>query len=143
MKRILLVAVPLVAAFALWLAGRAPTEYVLSEACRRFQAERRDAYGALTLRIVPLEQRALQGDKPPELDALRKQRDKALRSPKTLHLRGWRVLLVPATARKPLPAEDDRVALRFDPSHPADPPPLRGAMEAWLRPEGVLARLFG
>jgi hypothetical protein len=136
-----LIAVPLMAALALWLAGRAPTEYVLTEECRRFQEERRNEYGALTLRIAPLEER---GREPtPELAALRKQREKGVRATKVIALRGWRVVLVPATARKPVPEDDERIALTFDPSRPGDPPPLRGAMEAWIRPEGLLARLFG
>ena len=39
--------------------------------------------------------------------------------------------------------ERERIAVTFDPSRRGDPPPLRGAMEAWIRPEGLLARLFG
>lgn len=123
----------LLLAGALYLAGRAPTAYFLEKELDRYHKEERlPRYTLLAFHIA----RAEKG----ELPDLRVQMEQFLRETKTLEVRGWEIVLVPPGARPP--GQDYRIKARHDPSAPADPPQLKGPMEAWARPRGWLARLF-
>jgi hypothetical protein len=137
MKRLpwLAAGLALVAA-GLWLAGRAPSRYVLERECAAYHEQRRSRYQLVTLDIG-----RAQADKDPGVAALTRERDELLRETKRITIRGWEVLLVPAGAPRPAPG-DFVVAGRFDASEPRDPAPLRGGIEAWIAPRGRLARLF-
>jgi hypothetical protein len=119
-------------AAGLYLAGRAPSEYVLGKELARYHESRRERFTLLSFHIARAEK--------DELPELRQQMDQFLRATKTDTIRGWEVVLVPAGAR--LPGQGYRIAVRKDVSIPSDPPQLKGPMEAWTKPVGWLARLF-
>lgn len=134
MRRILwLAAGLLLLAAGLYLAGREPSVYFLEREIERYhEEERRPRYTLLAFHAA----RAEKG----ELPDLRLQMEQFLRETKILALRGWEVVLVPSGARPP--GQDYRIRARHDASAPADPPQLKGPVEAWVRPRGWLARLF-
>ena len=143
MKRVLLVvAVAVVILGVLWLFGQAPSRYVLEEECKRFQQERREDDGRLTLRIDKLERELLQG-KPPttNLAGLKRMREQIQRTPRRTSIRGWEVLLIPTGAPRPDP-ENYLVYGRRDPSQPGDPARLRGEFAIWIQPSGGIAKLL-
>jgi hypothetical protein len=119
-------------ATGVYLAGRAPSAYVLEKECERYHERRRDRLNLIAFHIARADKDAL-----PDL---RRQMDDLLRETKTVDIRGWEVVLVPAGARAPGPPYT--LGARVDPSAPPDPPPLKGPMEAWITPRGFLARLF-
>ena len=133
MRRILwLLAGLALLAGGLYLGGRAPGEYMIEQEMGRCQETRRERYTLLAFHLA-------QG-KRDDLPELRQQVDALLRETKTVRVRGWEVVLVPPGARAP--GQGYRLALRKDVSIPADAPQLKGAMEAWTKPVGWLARLF-
>ena len=142
MKRVLLfVAVMAVILGVLWLLGNAPSAFVLEEECKRFQKERRERDGALTVRIAKLEEEALMGKPPVEsLIGLKRERDGIDRATRRTSMRGWDVILIPAGAARPDPG-DFLIHGRIDVSSRADPARLRGEMEVWIQPSGGLAKL--
>lgn len=133
MRRFLLLVLGLaLVAAGVYLAGRAPSAYVLERECEQLHRQRRERYTLLSFHI------ARSG---PEARAdLQRQVDELLRETKTVEIRGWDVVVVPAGARAP-GAGYSRAA-RIDPSIPPDPPALKGPMEVWTRPRGLLARIF-
>ncbi len=143
MKRFLFVTATATVIFGvLWLFGQAPSRYVLDEECKRFQQQRREDYGRLTVRIAKLEQELVQtGRRDPELDALKQTRDAIARVPHEMSMRGWEVLLIPAGAPRPDP-EDYLVCGRYDASRPGDPARLRGGFAIWIQPSGGIAKLL-
>jgi hypothetical protein len=108
---------------------------VLERECAAYQEQRRQRYQVLTFEIGRAEHRR------EDATDLKRERDELLLGTKRTEIRGWEIVLVPAGAARPAP-RDFAVALRFDPSEPKDPAPLKGAMEAWIAPRGWLARLF-
>ena len=124
----------------LWLWGRAPTAYVMEAECRRFQEDRRRIDAELGDAIARREADLLQGGVPAaDLEKLRRRRVELYRATRAEDVRGWRVLIIPATAERPDPA-DYLVAGTWNPTGPLDPPQLRGAMDVWLAPRNWLAR---
>lgn len=116
----------------LYLAGRAPSAYVLEKEFQSYHEERRQRYTLLSFHIARAEK--------DEVPDLRRELDEFLRRTKTIEIRGWEIVLVPAGARPP--GQEHRLRLREDPSVRSDPPQLKGPMEAWARPKGPLARVF-
>jgi len=124
----------------LWLLGRAPSDYALEQLCADFQADRVRVVTLLRYEIGRLESALRPGQAAgPELRALRQRRDQIHARTRTLEVRGWEILILPAGVAHP-PAEDFIVAGEFDPSRRTDPAPLQGSMEVWIRPRGRLAR---
>ncbi len=133
MRRLLWLAAGLaLLATGVYLAGRAPSAYVLEKECERYHERRRERFTLLAFHIA----RADAGAVPD----LRRQMDEFLRETKRTDIRGWEVVLVPAGARAP--GAGFTLAVRLDPSAPPDPPPLKGPMDAWIAPRSSLARLF-
>ena len=143
MKRALLVIATATVIFGvLWVFGQAPSSYVLDEECKRFQQERREDDGRLTVRIAKLEQELIQtGRSDPELYALKRKRDGIARAPRKLSMRGWDVLLIPVGAARPDP-EDYLKCGSYDASRPRDPARLRGGFRIWIQPSGGIAKLL-
>lgn len=130
------------AGLLVWLFGRAPTRYVLERECARYQEERVAEALRLGREIALLETALARGEEPdPALGRLRAERERLYRAHRKLSVRGWEVVLLPEGADRPAP-EGYLVTGRCDPSRPSDPPPLRRAMELWIRPAGGLARLL-
>ncbi len=126
------IALPVTLVVAVWVVGRAPSKFVLEEACRTFQEERR--YGDLVFRQSS--QDVGSAVTPQQKDLLYKL--EILRI-KTLHKGAWEVLLIPPGAIRP-----DRAGFyaagKYDPSTLKDSPLLRGEMEIWVAPKGWCAR---
>lgn len=116
----------------LWLAGRAPSTFVLEKECERYHETRRERYTLLSFHIARADKDAV-----PDL---RRQMDELLRETKRTDVRGWEIVIVPAGARAP--GAGHTLATRLDPSVPPDPPPLKGPMEVWIAPRGWLAKAF-
>jgi len=129
-------------ALGLWLAGRAPGSYFLEEECRRFHDER-----VRQLTRIRFEEARLEHDRRQGLDVaggiarLDAERESLLRTPRTLRVRGWEIVLLPPGATSPAPG-DFLVAGHFDPSRRGDPAELIGPIEVWIAPRSALARLF-
>ena len=141
MKRWIAAALVAVALLAGWFVGRAPSNYALEELCRQFQADRVRVATLLRYEIGRLESALRPGQEPgPDLRELRGKRDALHARTRTLEVRGWEVLLLPAGAPRPLPA-DYIVAGTFEVSSVTDPIALRGPTEVWMRPRGRLARI--
>ena len=133
MKRLLLVASALAAAaVALWLLAGPPRDYFLRQECGRFLETRRARYQQL--RFQRARSAAAAGA---EID---RQSEQMLKETRAFTVRGWEVVLVPPGA--PAPGGGYVLRLRYDPSEPADPAPVRGVMHVWVRPTTWLARLF-
>lgn len=125
----------LLAAGGLWLFGRAPSRYALEQVCRRYQDERmREEH-----RFQRESGQLLADGRAEDLPALRAAHERYLLGHKRLEMGGWTVLLVPPGATPPAVAGFHRAA-GHDPSLPDDAPHLRGEMEIWLAPRGLLAR---
>ena len=143
-RRLLLIplAVLVLGGVALWLAGRAPADYVLKQECRRFHRERTERYRTLTWEIGRKERAQQEGaDVTAELARLRGEREELLAESRTRRIRGWEVVFLPPGTRRPS-AGGFLVAARIDPSTTKEPSPLRGEIEAWIAPRGGLARLL-
>jgi hypothetical protein len=130
--RKLWIALPAALIVAVWAAGRAPSQFVLEEACRTFHEERR--HQELVFRQASEEVGS--AVTPQQTDALRKL--ELLRT-KMLHKGAWEVLLIPPGAVRPDPA-GFYTAGKYDPSTHEDAPLLRGEMEIWIAPKGWCAR---
>ena len=115
-------------ATGVYLAGRAPSAYVLERECERYHEQRRGQYWLLHRRIAKGDASAT-----PQMEELLRQTERT-------EIRGWEIVLVPAGARAP--GQGFTLAVRIDPSTPPDPPPLKGPMEAWIAPRGLLAKAF-
>ncbi len=115
-------------ATGVWLAGRPPSAYFLEKEGVRYQEERKRGYDHLRY----LRARA-SPEAAPDLD---KRMNDLLRETRTLSVRGYKIVLVPAGARAP--GSDFKLAVRFDPK---GPPPFE-YVDAWIRPEGWLAKAF-
>lgn len=119
----------------LWLAGRAPTRYVLERECRRMLDERKAAEARLQLQLAREQKRGEDG-------AATKARIEALyREPERLDVRGWQVVLVPPGGVRPDPAGYYDLG-RVDASRDGDPALLRGPVLVWARADGGLAGLL-
>ena len=141
MKRWIAAALVAVGLLAGWFVGRAPSDYALEQLCRQFQADRVRVGTLLRYEIGRLESALRPGQQPgSDLVELRRKRDQLHRSTRTLEVRGWEVVLLPAGAPRP-PATDYLVAGEFDVSTVTDPAALRGPTEVWMRPRGRLARI--
>jgi hypothetical protein len=134
MRRLLWIALAVAAAgTALWLLAGPPREYFLRQECARFHQQRMERFNLLRF------QRArAAADVAPRID---RQMDELLRETRTVTVRGWEVVLVPAGALPPVRGHVRKVTC--DPSAPGDPAPVRGPMTVWLKPVGWLARLLG
>jgi hypothetical protein len=133
MRRLVWLALGLsLAGAGIYLAGRAPSEYVLERELARYHESRQRRFTLLAFHIAKAEKQLL-----PELH---QQMEHFLRETRTVAIRGWEVVLVPAGAR--MPGQGYRLAARKDVSIPADPPQLKGPIEAWTKPVGRLAQLF-
>jgi hypothetical protein len=140
-KRWIAAALVAVGLLAGWFVGRAPSHYALEQLCRQFQADRVRVGTLLRYEIGRLESALRPGQQPgPDLVELRRRRDELHGRTRTLEVRGWEVVLLPAGAPRPPPAEF-LVAGEFDVSTRTDPAALRGSMEVWMRPRGRLARI--
>ncbi len=129
MRRFLWLAAGLaLVATGLWLAGRPPSAYFLEKEGERYQEERKRAYDYLRYQRARASREAA-----PDLD--RRMND-LLKETRTLSVRGWEIALVPAGGRAP--GGDFKLAVRFDPKAP---PPFE-YVDAWVRPEGWLAKAF-
>jgi len=122
---------------AAWLFGRAPPSFVLEEACRAWQAERRSFYLERAERIDSARRDGLEA----VAAQAEEEQTRALCAHRRLETRGWEVLFVPRTADRP-PADGFLVIGAFDPSERTDPPLLMGPHEIWIRPVGPVARLL-
>ena len=137
MKRSLAALALVAAALAVvWLYARAPTPYARERLVARFHADRREAFIRATIGIDHARARGA-GDG--ELRRLEAAREEDLARVRRLEVRGWEVVLLPPGARPPDPL-GYLVVGRPDPSGAGDPPPLRGAVEVWVAPRGLLAR---
>jgi hypothetical protein len=119
-------------ATGVYLAGRAPSAFVLEKECERFHERRRERFTLLAFHIARADKDAV-----PDL---KRQVDELLRETQTIEIRGYEVVLVPPGARAP--GAGYTLAARHDVSVPQDPPPLKGPTEAWIAPRGWLARWF-
>jgi len=135
---LLLVAL-LLAMGAVYLAGRAPTTYVLARECERYQEQRRKTDKRLRrdLARVSLGRPGLMHG---PLEA-RMRLMEFLREHRRIEIRGWEVLMIPAGAHRPDP-EDFLLAGTFHPARPTDHRDVQGEMTVWMAPRGVLARLL-
>lgn len=136
-RRLWLLALPLAAA-AVWLLGRAPTDHAVGRLCAVFQEERRERERPLRAEISRLEADPGAAE---TVAGLRRAYQESFLAVRERSVRGWSLLLIPPGAARPEP-EDYLVLGRIDPSTPDDPPLLQGPVEVWIAPRGPLARLL-
>jgi len=118
----------------LWLYGRAPTPYQIERACVQYQMERRERFRQLSDELGKALGTAREADARAALDGY-------LRDHRSLSMRGWAVLLIPAGAKRPDP-QDFLKAGTVEPAAKKDPGELRGGMQVWIAPRGPIARML-
>ena len=137
MKRRAVLGLLLLLPLGAWLVGRAPSRFVLEEACSAWQQERRGRDLDFLQRIAEAERQGLA-----EIaEGAKRDRDAALREHGRTEIRGWEIAFLAPGSDRPR-AEGFLVAGSFDPSRPTDSPLLRGAHEIWVRPRAPLPRLL-
>ncbi len=129
MRRLLWLAAGLaLVATGVYLAGRAPSRYVLEEWCKEWNQQRMESFTLLRFHRSRADPGAA-----PDFD---RRIDDLLRETKSIRVRGWEVVLVPAGARAPGPG------FTLGARHDAPEPPPFDRMEVWIAPRGWLARAF-
>jgi len=134
LRRLWWLLVPLAAAGAVWLYGRAPTDYVLLKECRRFQEERVERLREIDFEIAA-------GKDPQRAKTLLEERITLRNRHRRMELRGWEVILIPAGALRPEPRDFYRAG-KFDPAERDHPPELQGEWEAWYAPRSAVPKLL-